>query len=149
MPQKPFRACAHFGCTNLTRERFCEDHIDDKKKEKQFYEKRRGTAYQRGYDHKWNKESKRFRNKPDNQFCYIQGPQCAELVECVDHIFPPDGPDDPRFNEDKNYGPACIACNSWKNHRSIQQLVKDEANYYEGIDYNPIEYLKEGGLYYG
>jgi 5-methylcytosine-specific restriction protein A len=119
-----------------------------KPKHQRLMDQRRGSAAERGYNYQWSKESKAFKQQPENQFCYIRGPRCTEFVECPDHIIPPEGPNDPLFKDPNNKGPACNKCNTWKNHRSIQQLVKAEKEYYKSINYNPIEYLKERGLYY-
>jgi 5-methylcytosine-specific restriction protein A len=148
MPQKSFRICSHLGCPELTRERYCEKHKDDGKQEQREYDKRRGSSSKRGYNSKWNRDSKRFLEKADNQFCYIRGPRCTEFADCKEHIIPPKDKDDPLFDNPLNHAPGCIACNSWKGHRTIQQLVKDESVYYQRIGYNPIDYLKERGLYY-
>jgi 5-methylcytosine-specific restriction protein A len=144
MPSRPKSLCPK--CKKLVdRPGLCDKC---KPKEQRFWDKRRGSASQRGYNHQWTRERNIFMNQEDNQFCYIRGPRCTEFAECPDHILPPYGPNDPLFKDPKNRGPACLKCNSWKNHRSIQQLVKAETDYYKSINYNPIEYLKERGLYY-
>ena len=55
----------------------------------------------------------------ENQFCSLRLPGCTFIAQCVDHIDPPDGPDDPRFWDKNNHQPACIHCNSVKGHRKI------------------------------
>lgn len=46
----------------------------------------RGTAHQRGYDHRWRKESKAF--LAVNPWCKNLGEGCTLLAELVDHWVP-------------------------------------------------------------
>ena len=116
MAMRPLRPCSHPGCPVLVREGKCEKHA---KREQKEYDKRRGSAHQRGYTYRWSMYSKAFLANPDNVFCKLQLPGCTNLAECVDHIDPPDGPDDPRFWNTKNHQSACIHCNSAKGHTKI------------------------------
>lgn len=116
MPMKPLRPCCHPGCSALTRERHCEQH---KKQHQQQQDKERGTAHQRGYDKRWQRYSKWFLSQPENVFCKLQLPGCSRIARCVDHIDPPDGPNDPRFWDTNNHQAACIHCNSVKGRRKI------------------------------
>jgi 5-methylcytosine-specific restriction enzyme A len=52
MPSRPKRPCSYPSCSNLTEERYCEQH---KPQEHNRYDNNRGTAAQRGYDHRWRK----------------------------------------------------------------------------------------------
>ncbi|KXG42866.1 HNH endonuclease [Tepidibacillus decaturensis] len=117
MPNRPLKPCSYPGCTNLTRERYCEKH---KKQEQKRYDEHRGTAAQRGYDWRWQRYSKYFLKQPENAFCKLQFPGCTRLAQCVDHIDPPDGQNDPRFWDTNNHQAACIHCNSVKGHRYIK-----------------------------
>lgn len=114
MASKAKRICNHPGCSELVDSGYCEKH---KKQNQRQRDQRRGSANQRGYTYRWQKYSKLFLSNPDNVFCKLQLPGCDNLAECVDHIQPPDGPDDPRFWEPRNHQPACIHCNSTKGHR--------------------------------
>lgn len=116
MPTRPARSCAQPGCPMLTRERYCPQH---KKEETRRYDAKRGSAHERGYTSRWNRYSKWFLSQPDNVFCKLQLPGCTNLSKCVDHIDPPNGPNDPRFWDLKNHQGACIHCNSVKGHRKI------------------------------
>ena len=51
MPNKPLRPCKHPGCSELTRDAsgYCETH----RAEARTYERYRGSAASRGYDHEW------------------------------------------------------------------------------------------------
>lgn len=117
MPNKPLRPCSKTGCMELTSERFCVEH---KKDEQKRYDKQRGTAAQRGYNYRWQKYSKLFLKSPENAFCKLQLPGCTRLAECIDHINPPEGANDPRFWNTKNHQAACIHCNSVKGRRYIK-----------------------------
>ena len=98
MPKRPWSLCPK--CKKLVeRPGSCDEC---KPKEQRYWDKRRGSAAKRGYNHQWNKESKAFKNDPENQFCYIRGPRCTEFVECPDHIMPPNGPTDPLFTDKRN-----------------------------------------------
>lgn len=116
MPSKPKHMCNRPGCPNLTSNRFCEEHT---KQDQQYRDQRRGSAHERGYTSRWRRYSQSFLGKPENVFCKLQLPGCTNISECVDHIDPPNGPDDQRFWEPKNHQGACIHCNSVKGHRKM------------------------------
>lgn len=116
--QKAKRFCQHPGCSNLTEGKFCEEHRADELMSAKQRDIRRGTAQERGYTKRWSRYSKAFLARPENQFCVLHiDSQCAGIAQCVDHIDPPDGPDDPRFWDRSNHQPACIHCNSVKGHK--------------------------------
>jgi len=117
MPIKPFRPCNQMGCPELIRDgRYCERHKKEKQKQ---IDDRRGSSRERGYDGRWQKYSKWFLRQPQNVFCKIRLPGCNNLAQCVDHVDPPDGPNDPRFWDTSNHQAACIRCNSVKGHRKL------------------------------
>jgi 5-methylcytosine-specific restriction protein A len=124
MPSKSLRFCLHSGCKNLTRNGYCPEHADEaeQKRKDQFkrYDQRRGSASERGYDSRWAKASKWFLKQPGNQICKLHLPGCKIVAECVDHIEPPDGPDDPKFWDPDNWQPACIRCNSVKGNKKMK-----------------------------
>jgi 5-methylcytosine-specific restriction protein A len=83
-------------------------------------DKRRGSAKERGYDYKWYRYSQWFLKQPGNQFCAYRLPGCTMLAKCVDHQYPPNGPDDPLFWNKKNHKSACVHCNSVKGHKYLK-----------------------------
>lgn len=115
IPRRPLRPCKHPGCPVLTREPYCPEHAKVKQRER---EARRGTANQRGYTYRWNKYSKWYLRQPENQICKLRIDQrCKLIAECVDHIVPPNGPDDPLFWDENNHQASCLVCNSIKGAR--------------------------------
>ena len=122
MPSKPLHICNHPGCPNLAADRFCIEHT---KQERQRYDKQRGSASERGYTYRWSKYSKRFLSQPENVFCKLHlDSGCTEISQCVDHVDPPDGPNDPRFWDPANHQGACIHCNSVKGHTMIKGVAE-------------------------
>lgn len=113
MPQRPQRPCNQPGCPNLSDQSYCPDHA-------KVPEQRRGSAHSRGYNYKWQKYSKRFLKHPDNVICRLQLDGCTTFADCVDHIDPPNGPNDPRFWDKENHQAACIHCNSVKGRKKIK-----------------------------
>ena len=98
---------------------YCNEHQNDVITKNKEADRRRGSAGVRGYGWRWQKYSRAFLRRPENQFCSLRLPGCTFIAQCVDHIDPPDGPDDPRFWDKNNHQPACIHCNSVKGHRKI------------------------------
>ena len=117
MPKKALKPCLKTGCNKLTRNGYCDEH---KKELQKHYDKQRGSAHERGYDSRWRRYSKWFLSQPENVLCKLQLPGCTRVANCVDHIDPPDGPDDPRFWNPNNHQGACIHCNSVKGHRLME-----------------------------
>jgi len=117
MPVKPLRFCAHSGCKNLTDKRFCDEHAADEQIKSIDH---RGSAQERGYDNNWRKFSKWFLSLPENQFCKLHiSSRCNGLAECVDHIHPLQGPNDPRKYDLGNVQASCLACNTLKGGKVI------------------------------
>lgn len=117
MPSRAKRICNQPGCNQLTTETYCEKHKKQKAKQ---YDKQRGTAAERGYGSRWRRYVHWFLKQPGNQLCKLNLDNgCSYASECVDHIDPPDGPDDPRFWDYNNHQAACIHCNSVKGKRKI------------------------------
>ena len=118
--EKAARFCSHPGCSNMSvANGYCNEHQDDVITKNKEADRRRGSAGVRGYGWRWQKYSRAFLRRPENQFCSLRLPGCTFIAQCVDHIDPPDGPDDPRFWDKNNHQPACIHCNSVKGHRKI------------------------------
>jgi 5-methylcytosine-specific restriction protein A len=119
MPTRAKKPCAYQGCASLVDggERYCEKH---RKKVQQQVDEHRGSANDRGYTYRWRKYSLWFLRQPENVMCKLQLDGCTKLSECVDHIDPPNGADDPRFWDTDNHQGACIHCNSVKGHRKME-----------------------------
>lgn len=113
--------CAHPGCNELTASRYCPMHQPAEYTDTaRAYDARRGSAAQRGYDARWNRFSKRYLAHPDHQFCALHiSARCAGRAQCVDHIRPLAGPDDPGRFDPENLQPACLACNTAKGNRTL------------------------------
>lgn len=121
MAQRALKPCKRPGCPSLVQLGYCIDHQHIQKKTDRETDRRRGTAYERGYNNRWRKYSKWFLKQHGNQLCKLKlDDGCAYISECVDHINPPDGPNDPKFWDKKNHQAACIHCNSVKGHRTIK-----------------------------
>jgi len=111
MPNKAFRPCARCG-VNLTRETYCDECKPLAQKDE---DKRRGSAYERGYNARWQRYSKHYLRQPEHLFCV----KCGALSECVDHI-KPCAPGSPEFFDPENHQPLCIRCNSVKGRHEIR-----------------------------
>lgn len=126
MPERPFQTCKRPGCPELTRNRsgYCDKHIAEyeqrKEESNRLYEKSRGGSTKQGYNYRWQQRSKWFLRQPGNQICKLHLPGCTLIATCVDHIDPPDGPNDPRFWDETNWQPSCIHCNSVKGHKKMK-----------------------------
>ncbi|MEY9097048.1 HNH endonuclease [Paenibacillus sp. RC84] len=100
--------CRKSGCANLTKGGYCEDHQE----EVGAYDRDRGTAAQRGYDHKWRLARTGFlRKHPLCIHCRNNGRLNAATV--VDHIIPHRG-DKGLFWDRANWQPLCASCHSIK-----------------------------------
>ncbi len=71
---------------------------------------RRASASARGYDGKWQRESRAFLALPGNAWCACG---CGERAEMVDHIRAPKG-DMRLFWDRSNWQPMTRACNTRK-----------------------------------
>lgn len=116
------RFCKADGCRALTdaANGFCEEHQYIFSEKMRLRNDRRQPSRKRGYTSRWDKYSKWFLQQPGNQLCALRlDDSCAIIAQCVDHIDPPDGANDPKFWDKNNHQPACIHCNSVKNHKKI------------------------------
>lgn len=112
MPSAPMKPCCKIGCNNLTKERYCADHV---KAVQQRYDKERGTAHQRGYDSQWRKARIGFlRNHPLCVYCFAKGLVIEATV--VDHITPHKGVK-ALFWERGNWQALCKKCHDSKTVR--------------------------------
>jgi 5-methylcytosine-specific restriction protein A len=125
MATRPLRPCSYPGCPELVKSGKCEKHA---RRAQQEYDKQRGTAAERGYTYRWQKYSQWFLKQPENVFCKLQLPGCTNLSECVDHIDPVNGADDPKFWDRKNHQSACLHCNSVKGHKKMEGTGKPFAS---------------------
>lgn len=74
---------------------------------------RRPTSSQRGYGYRWQQYVVSYIRQ--NPLCRLHEARCETApTECVDHIVPVSGPDDPLFWEPSNHQPLCIPCHSVK-----------------------------------
>lgn len=97
------KPCSQQGCGNLTHERFCEEHRRDD---------RRPSAYQRGYNHHWQKASRNYLIA--NPFCVeCQKEGKVTLATDVDHIVPHKGNKE-LFWDMSNWQSLCKRCHGRK-----------------------------------
>jgi 5-methylcytosine-specific restriction endonuclease McrA len=83
MPVKGPRIC---GCGKVVASGVrCECQQRRAQESKSRYDAKRPTARQRGYDGKWQRESKAFLALPENRLCACG---CGRLADMVDHIKP-------------------------------------------------------------
>jgi 5-methylcytosine-specific restriction protein A len=117
MPNRPLKQCSHYGCPNLTNERFCPAH----KKEDQPYAsvQNRATAHERGYDRRWQKVRVDYlRHNPLCVECRRKGQLTPSIV--VDHITPHRG-DRQLFWDPANWQALCAACHNIKTAKELQR----------------------------
>lgn len=100
--------CAFANCPiKVTDQRYCDNHRAKQRE-------RRGTAAQRGYDHKWQKYRKLYLQH--NPICI----RCESLglivtATVIDHIKPVvNGQHDPLFWVQSNHQSLCRDCHAWK-----------------------------------
>lgn len=106
MTRRALKPCAHPTCPELVRPPAsrCPDHERDR-------DRARGTATERGYDHRWREEARRYKDKrraEGTDYCDHCGRGEDELDRPleVDHI---DGlgPNGPRGYDPTNYQLLC------------------------------------------
>ena len=111
MPIKSKKPCKHPGCPRLTNDRYCDQHakphIND-----------RESAFERGYNSRWQKASKRFLAR--QPFCT----ECEKIGQLtpatvVDHIMPHRG-DKVLFWDENNWQPLCKKCHDRKTRMNDQ-----------------------------
>lgn len=92
---------------------FCPDWMRTKprKRDHRTYDKKRGSAHERGYDQAWEECRRWYLNQPENVFCACG---CGQPSECVDHITGFKGPSDPRRLDPLNLQAMTLPCNSRK-----------------------------------
>jgi 5-methylcytosine-specific restriction protein A len=120
----PMRYCPERGCGTLTRGGPCASHVKAR-------DVRRGTSTARGYDSRWARYSRAFRAEypvcgmrpsgataTSDSLCRASGR--VSPAECVDHIVPIIGSDDPRFYDATNHQALCDSCHAVKRAREAQ-----------------------------
>lgn len=114
MARKSRKVCTKGGCFELALqgEKYCEEHrLTDEEKAKD-YNKRRGSAAQRGYDNAWRKARKIFLAK--NPFCVrCMLKRLVVPATVVDHIIPHKG-NMKLFWDKSNWQALCKACHDKK-----------------------------------
>lgn len=108
MAESPLKPCSRVGCRNLTRGRYCADHIQ----EKHSYDRYRGTASQRGYDSQWRKARLGFLRKHPLCVDCLKADK-VEAATVVDHIEPHKG-DKELFWRRSNWQALCKSCHDAK-----------------------------------
>lgn len=80
MPRKPPRPCRQPRCPHLTHDTsgYCITHSDKRGE----YDRQRGSAGDRGYDHRWKKIRDNYLRR--HPLCV----ECGTLAQMVDHIIP-------------------------------------------------------------
>ena len=114
MPMKPKRPCKHPGCPRLTGGQYCEFHAS-------LHTRERRSAFERGYNHRWQMERKRFlANHPLCADCERAGKLVRATV--VDHVQPHRG-DKALFWDERNWQPLCKHCHNRKTRLEDQHLI--------------------------
>lgn len=85
MPSALKKRCGFRGCPNTTRKRYCEEHAALATR---FYDRRRGSTKERGYDSAWERVAEQRRELDCYlcQACLAEGLVTASSI--VDHIIP-------------------------------------------------------------
>jgi 5-methylcytosine-specific restriction protein A len=111
MPNLPKKRCRYAGCLNTTRNRFCYEHAALAMK---YYDNRRGTSRERGYDADWEKVAEQRRDL-DCCLCQpcLKNDNRLTASRTVDHIIPIKARPDLRPDID-NTQVICPACHSRK-----------------------------------
>lgn len=111
MPWKSKRACR--GCGRASVKQFCERCRGAGRGREE-----RGSAAKRGYDARWRRYRAAFLGA--HPLCVDpvnRHPGALRAATDVDHIDAVDGPDDPRFWDERNHQALCHECHSAKTAR--------------------------------
>ncbi len=112
MPKRPRKPCAFSFCPALVEsgQRYCDEH---RKAEQRKQDEARGSAADRGYDHRWGAYARGYKRRhPLCMECKRQGRITA--VYCVDHIEPVESKYDPKFWDETNHQSLCESCHNRK-----------------------------------
>ena len=122
MPEAPLKACQGAGCKNLSKGSYCEKCTGKRAVTKRVaairYDLERGTASSRGYNSKWAKYSLQYRREHPLCVLFLKD-KILTAVQCVDHIVPVNGSDDPLFWDENNHQSLC------KTHHGIKTASED------------------------
>ena len=101
---------------------------------RQEYDKRRGSAVERGYDWDWHKRRKWYANRhPLCEDCESRG--LTVMVDEVDHVIPIDGKHDRLRLDTHNLRSRCKACHTMKTRMddwirgAFDELIRDGIEY--------------------
>ena len=108
-PQRAKRPCLVSTCKDFAENQgYCDNHQDKIRKK----DRERGTAHQRGYDHKW--EVARIEFLELNPLCADHNKRgYVQIATVVDHITPHKG-DKKLFWDKTNWQPLCKPCHDRK-----------------------------------
>ena len=119
MGNSPSTGCHITGCPHLSIEHsgFCEEHLRERRRDA---DKKRGTAVERGYDYRWQQQSKIFlRHHPLCVECSKENK--VTPANCVDHIEPHKG-NQSLFWDKNNWQPLC------KHHHDLKTAKENLKN---------------------
>lgn len=108
-PQRAKRPCLVGSCKDFASNKgYCDQHQNRIKQK----DRERGTAHQRGYDARWEKERTKFLD--ENPLCADHRKRgLVEAATVVDHIVPHKG-DQVLFWDKNNWQPLCKSCHDRK-----------------------------------
>jgi 5-methylcytosine-specific restriction protein A len=117
MPMQPKKRCGYPGCPRTTRQRYCDEHLPIARR---FYDRRRGTTKERGYDGDWERVAEHRRHLDSGlcQHCIRDGLVTASNL--VDHILPIHIRPDWRLEID-NTQVLCRDCHTRKTSKDNKQ----------------------------
>nr|WP_084233537.1 HNH endonuclease signature motif containing protein [Papillibacter cinnamivorans] len=112
MPSRSLHFCAHSGCFELTTNKYCAEHADQDRCDRNDRDRMRGSAAERGYNARWQKARDGFLAKhPLCESCMQSGKLVPATV--VDHIKPHKG-DKALFWDSSNWQALCKRCHDIK-----------------------------------
>ena len=117
MPLAIPKRCGFRGCPKTTRGRYCDEHLP---LARQFYDRRRGSSTERGYDSDWEHvaEQRRMLDCGLCQRCLLEG--LVRASQIVDHIIPIHVRPDWRL-EIGNTQVLCFDCHTVKTSEDTQR----------------------------
>lgn len=115
MPCKPSSPCRSPRCPNLsTNGGYCDAHQSLVRQAQRQADKDRGNSTERGYNYRWQVESKLFLNEhPLCEICQKKTPPRVTAATLVDHIIPHKG-DQGLFWDKSNWQGSCDKCHNIK-----------------------------------
>jgi len=117
VPSALKKRCGFRGCPSTTRGRYCDEHAP---LTRQFYDRRRGSTNERGYDADWKRVAEQRRNLDCGlcQMCLAEG--LVRASPLVDHIIPIHVRPDWRL-EIGNTQVLCFDCHTIKTSDDMQR----------------------------